>query len=592
MIAPFCLLLPPVFLLFMREKILGEKLNCGFRRETKAFLREYLLSTCLLNFVTLVIAYTLFHHDGALESAFRDYTGFAVRYLLLSLSLAAAEPFLENILRFHLRINTRKRTAPTHVEWALYVYALILFLLNFIRIFDNAFWGDEGFSIRLAKLPVSDMVAATAADVHPPLYYLFIRLLYLIFGNTGVAYHLSALLPYAVIMLIACTAVRKRFGILPAAIVVTMSSLMKQAVVYNIEARMYALAAMFIFIAYLAFFAVLQENKVWGWIVFCLSSLCAAYTHYYALISVAFLFVMVIPLAISHKAYRKGLIAVYAAAILGYLPWLMILVQSFGRTADGWWLTDIGNVRDYVLFLFDYPWLAVFSGICILCFFAYQLKIVTIKVAPHGKRQDRLDFQLGIPEKGALSGETYWVLSGLIAVGGTAVVGFALSYIIRPFFLTRYLFPVSAMLYLTIGVCISRLKLRRVWCTLLIAAILWCNVPAYAQTYEADRALNRENTAFLDAVEPGSDALLVSNASHLPWSLLEYYYPENDSQYDPDAPNHLDTGYDTIWLFWTSPLDDAAVDAVYRQQYTAEEVYGGRFADGVFCYVYRLHHTT
>lgn len=66
-----------------------------------------------------------------------------------------------------------------HISWnkILYVYAFLLFLMNFIRIFDNAFWGDEGFSIRLAQMTVGDM-AATAADVHPPLYYLFVQLLY------------------------------------------------------------------------------------------------------------------------------------------------------------------------------------------------------------------------------------------------------------------------------------------------------------------------------------------------------------------------------------------------------------------------------
>ena len=57
----------------------------------------------------------------------------------------------------------------------LYAYAFVLFLINFIRIFDNAFWGDEGFSILLAKMSVHEMIATTASDVHPPLYYLLVR---------------------------------------------------------------------------------------------------------------------------------------------------------------------------------------------------------------------------------------------------------------------------------------------------------------------------------------------------------------------------------------------------------------------------------
>ena len=37
------------------------------------------------------------------------------------------------------------------LPWLLYLYALVLFAMHFVRIFDNSFWGDEGFSIGLAK---------------------------------------------------------------------------------------------------------------------------------------------------------------------------------------------------------------------------------------------------------------------------------------------------------------------------------------------------------------------------------------------------------------------------------------------------------
>ena len=36
----------------------------------------------------------------------------------------------------------------------LYLYALVLFAMHFVRIFDNSFWGDEGFSIGLAQMNV------------------------------------------------------------------------------------------------------------------------------------------------------------------------------------------------------------------------------------------------------------------------------------------------------------------------------------------------------------------------------------------------------------------------------------------------------
>lgn len=301
-----CFLLPPVFLMYMREKVLGDKIACGFHGNSKEFLREYLLSNCFLNFIVLFIIYKIFHHDGAVDTLLVENAGFTFRYLLLSLAISVIEPFIENFLCYHLKIEIHKLNI--HINWnsIVYAYAFVLFLMNFVRIFDNAFWGDEGYSIRLAQMTVQDMVAATAADVHPPLYYLLAQLLYHVVGNNGVAYHLSALLPYAVIVIVACTVVKKQFGLIPPIVLLTMASLMKNAVTYNVEARMYALAAMFVLIAYIAFYKIIESNQFVSWLVFCASSLGAAYTHYYALISVAFLFVMIIPIAVRNKKYRGG----------------------------------------------------------------------------------------------------------------------------------------------------------------------------------------------------------------------------------------------------------------------------------------------
>ena len=226
-----CFLLPPVFLMYVREKILGDKIECKFHGELKDFLREYLLTVCFLNFTTLSVTYKLFHHAGALDASFLEYTGFTFRYLLLSFTIAIAEPVLENLLRYHIKIELHKVKIHVNANLLLYVYSFALVVMNLIRIFDNAFWGDEGYSIQMAQRSVSDMISTTAGDVHPPLYYLLAQLLYHTLGNHGFTYHLSALLPYIVIVIIGCSVVKRYFGIIPATVLVTMSSLMKNAII-------------------------------------------------------------------------------------------------------------------------------------------------------------------------------------------------------------------------------------------------------------------------------------------------------------------------------------------------------------------------
>ena len=66
--------------------------------------------------------------------------------------------------------TSRAQRSRRILPWLLYLYALVLFAMHFVRIFDNSFWGDEGFSIGLAQMNVFEMLQVTAADNHPPLY--------------------------------------------------------------------------------------------------------------------------------------------------------------------------------------------------------------------------------------------------------------------------------------------------------------------------------------------------------------------------------------------------------------------------------------
>lgn len=267
----------------------------------------------------------------------------------------------------------------------------------------------------------------------------------------------------------------------------------------------------------------------------------------------------------------------YLVTILGYLPWLMTLVKTFVSTANSWWLGEIPSILDCWYFLLDYKWMIICVFGCLALFVVYQMNFLHISISNSGLLRDRLNIHM--PEKMEISNELYWVISGLVSICGTMVVGFALSYMVRPFFLIRYLFPVSAMLYLIIGFCVSEMKLRNLWSLLLVLSILLSNVPAYVQKYNAEYEMNSKTEKFLQAVTPESNVKLVTNNNHLGWTLLRYYYPDNVSKYDENAPMRLDTSYEDIWLIWQGELDEAAEASIREQNYTSTETYEGFLAN-------------
>ena len=147
----------------------------------------------------------------------------------------------------HFSQTLQGKNAQILLRWAgflaVILWALALLRLNYWRIYDNTFWVDETWSIRLARMSLPDMVKKTATDMHPPLFYMLAMAMNRLLGDNGPAYHLSALLPYAGILFLACTEVRREFGLGPAFLLVTMMSLMPEPLYYNVEVRMYSLGA-------------------------------------------------------------------------------------------------------------------------------------------------------------------------------------------------------------------------------------------------------------------------------------------------------------------------------------------------------------
>lgn len=485
-------------------------------------------------------------------------------------------------IRYNVKNNVKNQI--------LYLYALILFGLHFIRIFDNSFWGDEGFSIRLAKMGVSQMLKATASDVHPPLYYFLVMFLYRVLGNHGYTYHLSAVLPYAFILLVSCTFVRKYFGTLTAAVLVTLSALSKSAITYNVEVRMYALAALFVLIAYLALYQIYCRGSFGDWAVFCAASLCAAYTHYYALISVAFFYLMLLPLLFRNRKYLWRIIVSYLVSIAGYLPWFFILLASFQRTANGWWATSVPSVRDFYRFIFDPRWLR-FTFIAIIAIYVVQrVTVFQIKRDASQKTLDQFDVNLTFVLPTTIPNDVIWIFAGLLSFAGTVGIGLIASKLIRPLILLRYIFPVAPVLYLILGYCISKLPLRRTVAVLVIAGVLHSGFAAYANTFKYEKfTLDAGTAKCLQTVTPAEDALLLTNNSHLCWTLLEYYYPQNQRDLKSTPLDCLnDAKNSDVILFWDGEITEDILHEIRVQGYVCEQLFEGYFANDVYYHVYKL----
>lgn len=476
------------------------------------------------------------------------------------------------------RENHRYDKIRNHFGWHLFagIYGLILLGMNFIRIFNNNFWGDEAFTIRLVQMNLSGLLCETAQDVHPPLYYILVKLICSVFGFRDFVFHFASLLPYLILLVLTLTLIWRTCGKTCSLLFMTLISILPGAVRYNVEVRMYSWGAFFLFLSFLFLGRILRTNEVRDYVGFSCVSLAAAYTHYYCLVSVAFFYlVLLFWMLIRRGSYVRRVIGTCFFAVIGYLPWLFVLLSTFKRTSEDFWMAWIPTLKE----CFG----AVFEGKCQYFLFAVlllsALAVCASAFLKEGKRKGVL-----------LSAEMVWLYSGFFSLFGTMLAGILVSRIVRPLFIVRYLYPVSVVAWFLLGYCLSRLKGRAVY-TAGVLLLLWLTcIPQYRETYLSEKRENEILEATLAATEERirkTDVILTDDQV-VEWTVSDYYYPGVAHRLiDPEEISGQEIG-EGCWLILGSPITDSAAENLEKQGFGCETV----VSDGILgtnpAYIYRL----
>ena len=86
----------------------------------------------------------------------------------------------------------------------------VIFL--FLSSFHEDIWFDESYSVAIAKHNFIDIWQITGHDVHPPLYYWMLHIVWMIFGNNVIAFRLFSVLAIVLLGILGYTHIRKDFG--------------------------------------------------------------------------------------------------------------------------------------------------------------------------------------------------------------------------------------------------------------------------------------------------------------------------------------------------------------------------------------------
>ncbi len=190
-------------------------------------------------------------------------------------------------------------------------------------------WGDEGFTIFLARSSLPDLFVGTANDLHPPFFYLLLKA-WLLPGWSEVYVRLLPVLCGVLTVVLAFWIGRRLFDPVVGAWAAFYLALSPLHVLFSREVRMYVVLILLgTLSAYLAW-RWMEQPLQWGRLAYVAVTLAALYTQNMALFVLVFENLFVLWLAVRDKRWKDWghWILGQVLLLLGYLPWIPVVIDQ------------------------------------------------------------------------------------------------------------------------------------------------------------------------------------------------------------------------------------------------------------------------
>lgn len=366
--------------------------------------------------------------------------------------------------------------------------SVILLGISVFLCFSGDIWYDELFTMGLACQPLDKLVAITARDVHPPLYYMIVKLFLTVFGTGMRGIHqvaiakLVSVLPFFFCLLYGAVRVRRHFGMLAAGLFGFLLLSMPQMADYTVEVRMYGYAVFFIVAGMLHAYGLVcggKEKSCVNWAALTLYSLAACYTHYFACVAACMVYLyLLIALWREHKLKQtvRPFLVSGILCVAGYLPWLAAVVtRQVGQVKENYWILPLGwrSLGGCVKFLFQ-PLFTnenLNTALAVLLFLCYGGLLALLPAKWMGKGQEK--------EKR----KAFFVCGCVMALVGIVLFGFLASFLLRPIFVYRYMLPALGAFWLAFGVLASGIKDKKYFLIPLLICLLAIGLRNYRSFY-------------------------------------------------------------------------------------------------------------
>jgi len=377
----------------------------------------------------------------------------------------------------------------------LYKNSLAIFLLIFVlsvifytfNIGFSDLWSDEVYTKAMVDGSFSDLYANFRNDLHPPLYYLALRLFTYVFGLSAISLRLFSVIGVLSTLLLGYFAGQRIFGKQGAIYFCLMLLSVPMLASYSHEARMYTWAAFSVtgVFIYSCLFMKTGKNRDLAFLF--IFTVAAMYIHYYSMVAafVANAFVFIYMLRTKNKKWLSHLVSLLLAALL-FLPWLFMFIVQINKVQHAFWAPEINFST--MLSCFTTPFTEQYwtTGYSIaLIILIYCLIVFTIVKS----------FSKSFSEYRI----TLWL--SLFVFMGTLLVVTIISLFFQPILFSRYVMSIVTMLIVPPTILFIHIKFK--WLKIiLIAIILFLGIRVSISTFYFSYGPYKQTVEYIAATYP------------------------------------------------------------------------------------------
>lgn len=377
---------------------------------------------------------------------------------------------------------------------------------------SNDIWVDETFSLGLARHSIKDLVQLTAQDVHPPLYYIFLRPAMMLFPNSVFAAKIVSVVPVVLLLCAATVFFAKEYSYQSAMLfdVVLMSAY--SVLQYAVEIRMYSWSLFFCGLCAIASWYMVRTGSLKSFLLYVLFAECGAYCQYWTAFGIAIHFALVsaVCLAKDRKSLKNILIAA-AVGVALYLPWAFVVVRQVSRVAGSYWIgpITIKTFIEYMLTVIPASGIAKIGMVAIVGYLFIQCL--------HGLRKK--------------DGKSGYIIASFFTPFLLILCATVISLAVRPMFVKRYALPLIAFVVFFIVLACEECRVNKKFVFVFTCFALLCSAVSMGVLFCSEKNVARTDRAFEEMMREHLTERTVfvfgkTINSHIP-CCIAYRYPEN-----------------------------------------------------------------